>query len=352
MRKTLMTCALAVLVAGPMTLGTAIAAPDAWITAKTKMALMTSEGVPSGRINVDTVDGRVTLHGTVATAEEKSRAEAEARKIDGVKEVRNLLQVVPEQKRETVKASDSEIKDRVARALDDDKALDDSAIKVQSVNDGVVLLAGEAKSIDDHLRALEDARTIPGVRRVKSEIKSPDKLADAEVRRERGEAAEAGVKRDIGDATSDAFITSKTKMRLLANDKTPALDINVDTRNGQVTLFGIVPNAEAKQAAELEARKVEGVTKVNNDLQIVPKAKQDAVEARDEDLERAVDQAIERRPELAAADIDVDVKNGVVRLTGTVPNVEDRLAAAITARSVAGVRSVQDDLSVKAERDR
>src|SRR5919201_3040040 len=89
----------------------ALAVPDAWITAKTKLALLTAENVSGTHINVDTVDGRVTLHGSVGSAEEKAKAEMEARKIDGVKEVRNLLQVVPT-KSEAIKASDSEIKDR------------------------------------------------------------------------------------------------------------------------------------------------------------------------------------------------------------------------------------------------
>jgi osmotically-inducible protein OsmY len=341
------TAALAALAVGlAATSVGAIERPDAWITAKTKMALLTSEGTPGTRVNVDTVDGRVTLHGTVSSAEEKARAEAEARKVEGVREVRNLLQVVPEARREAVKASDAEIKDRVSRALDDDKALADSDIDVQSVNDGVVLLAGKASSLDDHLRALEDVRAVPGVKRVKTEVTSPDRMADAQIREERDDDAQAGVKRGVGEAASDAWITTATKMRLLANEQTPATDINVDTRNGVVTLFGIVPSAAAKQAAEAEARKVDNVKQVKNELQVVPKAKQEAVQARDEDLERAIDQAIDRRDDLKAADIDVDVKNGVARLTGTVPSVEDRLAAAITARSVAGVRSVQDDLRI------
>jgi hypothetical protein len=44
---------------------------DAWITTKTKLALMTAAGVRGRAINVNTVFGRVTLHGTadeVATA--------------------------------------------------------------------------------------------------------------------------------------------------------------------------------------------------------------------------------------------------------------------------------------------
>ena len=40
---------------------------------------------------------------------------------------------------------------------------------------------------------------------------------------------------------SDMWITSAAKVRLIADDQTPATEINVDTRNGVVTIFGIVP---------------------------------------------------------------------------------------------------------------
>ena len=95
-------------------LAVALAAPaadaaisDGWITAKTKIALLTTSGVSSRDINVDTVDGRVTLHGTVRSAEEKAKVEQEARKVQGVREVKNLLQVVPGARQEAVKASDA-----------------------------------------------------------------------------------------------------------------------------------------------------------------------------------------------------------------------------------------------------
>src|SRR5207244_11056066 len=96
-------------------------ASDPWITTKAKIALMTTKGVSSTAVNVDTVDGVVTLHGKVYSADETANEEAEVKKIDGVKEVHNLLQVVPEKAEKTVKTSDNEIKDRVSKALKTDK---------------------------------------------------------------------------------------------------------------------------------------------------------------------------------------------------------------------------------------
>ena len=60
-------------------------------------------------------------------------------------------------------------------------ALKSSQIAVQSVNQGVVLLAGTATTLSAHLRAVEVVAGVPGVRRVASEVQSPDTLADAEI---------------------------------------------------------------------------------------------------------------------------------------------------------------------------
>ena len=54
-----------------------------------------------------------------------------------------------------------------------------------------------------------------------------------------------------------------------------------------MTLFGIVPTQDAKAAAADDARKVSGVTRVVNELQVVASAKQAAVKVRDEELEGA-----------------------------------------------------------------
>ncbi len=336
----------------------AIAAqPDAWITTKAKMTLLTSEGLSATGVNVDTVDGRVTLHGKVRSEAEKKQAGGLVAKIDGVTDVRNLLQVVAARNEKKVAASDDQIATQVRDAFKKDRTLASSGITVQSVNDGVVLLAGETPSMTTHLRAITTAASVAGVRRVATEVKGADQMADAEpgqradgghggmdVARDRMEAGAA----KVGDAVSDAWVTSQTKLRLLADSATPALDINVDTTNGHVTLFGIVPTAAAKAAAEAEARRVSGVRNVANDLQIVPSSKRDVATAKDADIQSAVERALERRQAVTGDQIDVDVKAGVVRLTGSVPNEAARVTAATTARATRGVKAVLwEDLHVE-----
>jgi osmotically-inducible protein OsmY len=307
------------------------------------MAIVKAEGSSALGINVDTVNGRVTLHGKVGTPEEKTNAEAAVKGISGVQNVRNLIQVVPESKQNVAETNDEKIKDNVQTALKNESALKDSSITVQSVNKGVVLLSGKAKTLSDHLAAVQIAASVPGVRDVASEIESPDKLADNEIWRDTKTHSAGDAPGGVRSTARDAWITSATKMIMLTDGDVPALDVNVDTRAGVVTLFGIVPTEAAKAAAEADAKKVSGVTRVVNDLQVVAESKQEAVEAKDDDIQKRLTAALNEHDELDG--INVEVKNGVARLTGTVTG-SDRLQAAVIARSTKGVRSVQDDMTI------
>lgn len=334
--------AAALTLAGAWT-ASAATPPDAWITTKAKLALITSDNVSAQSVNVDTTNGQVTLHGKVRSAAEKAEAERLAKSIDGVKGVRNMLQVVSEPRTESVKVADAEMKDRVEKALRADDTLKDSDIAVASVNDGVVLLKGQAKTIGDHLRAVETTARVPGVRRVASEIQSPDKVGDAEIYRDRDDSKGTAAAKE---GVSDAYITSATKMKLMADSRVPGLDVNVDTRGSEVTLFGMVPTRESKAAAEEIARGVSGVRSVKNELEVVPEKRKDAVKEADGEIAKRVENAIKNTESLHDADIDVEVSSGVARLTGTVERPEQRMTAAVVAREAAGVKAVREELQI------
>jgi hyperosmotically inducible protein len=323
--------------AGP---ANAAPAPDAWVTTKVKIALLTEKGVSARHVNVDTIDGRVTLHGTVGTAAEKAKAEQVARGIEGVRVVRNLLQVVPPRAQERAELSDDQLKQRVAAALKADPALAGSDIHVVSVNNGVVLLGGKAETLTDAYRAVDAASRVEGVVHVASEMRSPDELGDAELWRD-GEIEAADQARF---SARDRWITTATKLRLMANTETPAFDINVDTRDGIVTLFGVVESVRARDQATAEARKVSGVRQVVNDLQIVTPSQAERVERKDGDLEQSIAKRFESESALSDSDIEVEVKAGVARLTGTVQTRGDQVTALTIARVTPGVQRVIDDL--------
>jgi hyperosmotically inducible protein len=345
-RHQLALCGTLVLFGAGMS-GTASAAnaPDSWITTKVKMALVMADGVSATAINVDTMNGKVTLAGTVASSDEKARAEKATRSVSGVHEVRSLLQVVAKPRQEVVAVDDDKISEAVDKKLAADPALRDSKITAKSVNKGVVLLQGKANSLSAHLRALAVARAVPGVTRVASEISSPDTLADNEIWHD----ADTDPKSSLASAAQDAWVTSAVKVRLMANSDTPARDINVDTSAGVVTLFGTVPTEATRSAAATEARKVDGVKGVENELQVVSQKAAAAVEDQDEKSKSAIEKTLKGRDELSGSSIDVEVAGGVARLTGSVDSQSDRLTALTLARNTDGVRSVIGDLTVKVQ---
>ncbi len=71
--------------------------------------------------------------------------------------------------------------------------------------------------------------------------------------------------------TSDVTITAKVNAALVADDKLKATQINVDTREGQVTLTGQAPDAQSRERATTLASAVDGVKHVNNQLVVSPK---------------------------------------------------------------------------------
>lgn len=170
--------------------------------------------------------------------------------------------------------------------------------------------------------------TTGGVSGTAIEVQSPETLADAEIWRE-ATPRQPSAKYGMGDAADDKCITSATKMHLLTGSQIPALDLNVDTQEGAVTLFRIVPSQESKAAAP-DVRKMSRVQRVENEGEV-----------RDEEVTRKVKEAFDRP---AFKDITVEVRNGVVRLTGTVPSWAWRLEAVAAARAIPGVYGVEDDL--------
>ncbi len=311
--------------------------PDGLITSKTKLSLWTTAGLKSTSVHVDTNDGVVTLHGKVATAAQKGLADKTTREVTGVRGVRNLLQVVPAAEEKRVGSSDKDLKALVEQRLKADAALKDSKVSVKSVNNGVVLLTGEAHTVSDHLRAVMLTDRVPGVNRVSSEIKGPNAFGDEE---------------RVSKATSEAHSSARdmetsmaVKLRLFAAPQVPSAEINVDTDEGIVTLFGIVPTAEVKNAAGVEASKAAGVRAVENQLEVVASAQKERVDAKDADISGDLALAFKDRGELQG--VKTEVKNGVVRITGTVSSGWNEVNALRTARRVAGVREVENQLKVE-----
>lgn len=169
--------------------------------------------------------------------------------------------------------------------------------------------------------------------------------------------------RTAGQVLDDAAITAEVKARLLADERTQGFDINVDTRNGVVTLRGGADSAEAKRVAGQLAGEARGVVLIQNELTIAApgsEARQDANaatlsgEAREfaDETGDGVDEAwitskvkaqLLADAEVKGTTIDVETEGDVVTLTGTAETAEARAKAIAIARGTKGVRVVAAD---------
>lgn len=123
------------------------------------------------------------------------------------------------------------------------------------------------------------------------------------------------------------------------------LAYNVD--GGTVTLTGQVRNAVIKDVAEKSVKHLEGVDRVNNQIEVLPAS------FNDDRIRRKVARAVFNDPRLfnyavqPVAPIRIIVKNGHVDLEGMVRTQTDKDDAFIRANGVAGVFSVKNNLQVE-----
>jgi osmotically-inducible protein OsmY len=168
-------------------------------------------------------------------------------------------------------------------------------------------------------------------------------------------------------AQSDAGITTRVKAKLTADDTVKAYQIDVDTKDQVVTLAGRVDTPAAKEQAVNIARGTKGVVNVVDSLIVAPgetagAAAREAGDRAAATVGRAADQAGQAISDaavttavksklladttVAGLKIDVDTKDGVVTLTGTVRSAAERDQAVRLARATDGVKDVIDRLKV------
>jgi hyperosmotically inducible protein len=117
----------------------------------------------------------------------------------------------------------------------------------------------------------------------------------------------------------------------------------------KVILSGQVVRASLKADAEAAVESVEGVSNVQNDIEVLPPAPMD------DQIRRAVFRAIYSEPSLsryaasAAPSIHIIVKGGRVTLVGVADNDTDKNVAGLRANGVPNVFSVDNQLVVNAD---
>ena len=199
----------------------------------------------------------------------------------------------------------------------------------------------------------------------------------------------------VACAQTDAGITTNVKTKLAADDTVKAYQVDVDTRNGVVTLSGDVESAAAKEQAIQIARQTDGVRDVIDQIRVgeaAATAGRDNDNDNDVDVDVDVDDDLENRARSGAAEvkeegreaaaragevagnagaavtdaaitsavktkfladstvkglqIDVDTNNGMVTLNGNVKTRAEADRAMMLARDTNGVKTVHDNLKI------
>jgi hyperosmotically inducible protein len=113
--------------------------------------------------------------------------------------------------------------------------------------------------------------------------------------------AAAGLVVTVGCAQTDAGITTNVETRIAAAADVSASQVEVDTRNGVVTLTGVVETQAAKDEALAIARGTDGVRDVIDQVRVGETAATSGV---DGDVGLDID-----LPDLDVPDVDVDVND-------------------------------------------
>ena len=196
-------------------------------------------------------------------------------------------------------------------------------------------------------------------------------------------------------AIKDGWLVMKVHSEMIDEDVLSGSNIDVDVKNGVVTLQGTVPSEAARARALAVAKANDGVKSVTDQLRVVPGARAGTMERAADKTARAADKAedkAQRAGEKTAnaaekavdatasagrktgraiddgwikskiyaqymadwntvlndSDIDVDVENNMVTLNGTVKSAEAKAKAVSIAKATDGVKGVKDNLRVGA----
>lgn len=188
-----------------------------------------------------------------------------------------------------------------------------------SVNDGVVTLSGTVDSYSKKTEAENAAKNVSEVKVVieKIEVKFHTSWA----------------KKDDTDVANEIINAFKWNWEI------PEDKIKVRVEKGWITLEGSVQWQYQREAATNAVKKLMGVTGVSNNIMMKSESK-DAIEKKD------IEDALKRNWSIDDEDIDVDVADHKVTLTGVVDSWYQKDEAGRIAWNAPGVWSVDNELTV------
>jgi osmotically-inducible protein OsmY len=162
----------------------------------------------------------------------------------------------------------------------------------------------------------------------------------------------------VADSVSDALLATRIRVALLNHLKEDGLRVTIEANDAHVTLSGAVKNRPSVDLAPRVARSVKGVRSVESRISLAGEndASEPPVARVVGKVERGVSDALldarvktRLLEELGkvAFKVEVDSSDGVVSLSGTVPDAPRQRLAVSIARSTSGVKEVHDLLTVE-----
>lgn len=157
--------------------------------------------------------------------------------------------------------------------------------------------------------------------------------------------------------SADESLKDRIEFGLETSKVVKKYDIKVKVANGQAILTGDVATEAQKAEAERIA-KIAGATKIQNAIVIDPDEDKSVMDRIKKGLNKSgerindawiltkVKWLLTREEMLKGTDIDVDVKDQVVTLKGTVRDADSRARAVALATDADGVKRVIDELKV------
>lgn len=296
---------------------------DRDITLAVETDLVIDDAIAAHRIDVDTKSRVVTLSGHVDNILAKDRALKRAMAIKGVRSVVNRITV------DAPDRPDADLKRDVKNALLADPATDSYELEVKAA-DGIVTLEGTVDSWQENQLSAAVAKGVRGVEGVRNKI-------DVHYKMKR----------------SDYEIAADIEQRLGMSVWVDSRFLDLEVEDGKVTLSGTVGSETERQRAAALAW-VAGVKDVSIDDVETNWWAEDRMRRKDRypvpadaEIANAIEAAMVYDPRVFSFNVDADVRNGAVTLTGTVDNLKAKRAAGQNANNTIGVWRVKNHLRVR-----
>lgn len=285
--------------------------------------LLNNPATESYEISVSVINGAVTLNGRVDSLPERRLAEKEAKRVEGVTRVDNLIVAAVPSTR-----PDSEIEADIQQTLRWDRKIDSALVKVDS-NAGKVSLSGSVGSGIEREQAMNDS-WVAGVREVDaSELTVNPYLARQELRL------------DKYAVKSDEAIKKAVEQVLAQDVRIHSDNIRVEVQANTVSLHGTVNSLAAQRAAVQDSQNTVGVWQVRNFLTLA-----DSAQVADDTLKTKTLRAISIDPYINNFEILSSVDDGIITLNGIVDSYYEKAHAETVVSGLTGVKAVNNQLKV------